>query len=127
VPDGRDRHLEDAPMIETQLCAGLERRAGAFIAAAQFAADARQLRAAAIVGASVIVARRHGTAGVEGYLAALIDLETSEDDGLARRAIRAAIDEAFVDIAAAAWAGGLSALVPPEPIERHRRDDRTAA
>ena len=38
-------------MIATQLSAELEQRAGAFQAAAQFAADAGHLRAASLVGA----------------------------------------------------------------------------
>ena len=69
-------------MIENQLSASLDRRAGTFLAAAQFAADAQHVRTAAIVGASATVARSHGLAGVEGYLAALNDLGTT-DDGLA--------------------------------------------
>jgi hypothetical protein len=100
-------HDEGLTMIVKQLCASLDRRAGAFLAAAQFASDAGQLRAAAVVAASVIVARGHGLAGVEGYLAALNHLGTS-DDQRAGRSIREAIDEAIVAVAAAAWAGGLS-------------------
>jgi hypothetical protein len=107
---GRDEGLT---MIVKQLCTSLDRRAGAFLAAAQFASDAGQLRAAAVVAASAIVARGHGLAGVEGYLAALNHLGTS-DDQPAGRSIREAIDEAIVAVAAAAWAGGLSG---PEEAE----------
>jgi len=101
-------------MIEHQLCASLDRRAGAFLAAAQFASDPGQLRAAAILGASATVARGHGIAGVEGYLAALNDLGTSSD-GPAGRAIRQAIDESIVTVASAAWMGGVASLAPTEP------------
>jgi hypothetical protein len=100
-------HDEGLTMIVKQLCTSLDRRAGAFLAAAQFSTDARQLRAAAVVAASAIVARGHGLAGVEGYLAALNHIGTS-DDQPAGRSIREAIDEAIVAVAAAAWAGGLS-------------------
>jgi len=61
-------------MIATQLSAELEQCAGGFLAAAQFAADAGHLRAASLVGAAARVARAHGAAGVEGYLAAIADL-----------------------------------------------------
>lgn len=108
-------------MIVKQLCASLDRRAEALLAAAQFASDAGQLRAAAVLVASAIVARGHGIAGVEGYLAALNHLGTS-DDQPAGRSIREAIDEAIVAVAAAAWAGGLSNLDEAETsIDMPRR------
>ena len=107
-------HDEGLTMIVKQLCASLDRRAGAFQAAAQFASDAGHLRAAALVAGSAIVARGHGIAGVEGYLAALNHLGTS-DDQPAGRSIREAIDEAIVAVASAAWAGGLSGPVETEP------------
>jgi LDH2 family malate/lactate/ureidoglycolate dehydrogenase len=105
----RPDHDEVATMIGNQLWTTLDRRAGAFLAAAQFASDAAHLRAAAIVGASAIVARNHGISGVEGYLAAVMDLGTA-DDRLAVRAIRDAVDEAIVAVAAAAWMGNLPAM-----------------
>jgi LDH2 family malate/lactate/ureidoglycolate dehydrogenase len=107
-------HDEGLTMIVKQLCASLDRRAEALLAAAQFASDAGQLRAAAVVAASAIVARSHGLAGVEGYLAALKHLGTS-DDQPAGRSIRDAIDEAIVAVASAAWTGGLSAPEEAEP------------
>jgi hypothetical protein len=113
-------------LIENQLSTSLDRRAGTFLAAAQFAADAKHLRTAAIVGASATVARSHGLAGVEGYLAALNDLGTM-DDGLAGRAIREAIDEAIVAVAAAAWMGGLSTLERGAPSHDLANPIRRAA
>jgi hypothetical protein len=101
-------------MVATQLSSELEQRAGAFLAAAQFAADPGHLRAASIVGAAARIARTHGTAGVEGYLAAVGDIG-SEADTLARAAIRDAIDATIVRIAADAWLGRLpgSSAFPP--------------
>ena len=93
-------------MIATQLSAELEQRAGAFLAAAQFAGDAGHLRAASLIGAAARVARSHGASGVEGYLAALGDLGT-DGDRLARTAIQAALDATIVGIAADAWLGRL--------------------
>ena len=95
-------------MIATQLSYELDRRAGAFLAAAQFAADAAHLRAATIVGAAARVARSYGVSGVEGYLAAVGDIGT-DGDRLARSAIRNALDATIVRIAADAWIGGLPA------------------
>jgi fatty acid/phospholipid biosynthesis enzyme len=113
-------------MIEKQLCASLDRRAGAFLDAARSAADPHQLRTAAIVGASATVARSHGIAGVEGYLVALNELGTSAD-GLAVRAIRQAIDEAIVTVATAAWTGGLAALRRTTPSSDRSRVIANAA
>lgn len=93
-------------MIATQLSSELEQRAGAFLAAAQFAADAGHLRAASLVGAAARVARLHGASGVEGYLAAVGDIG-ADGDRLARLAIRDAIDATIVRIAADAWLGRL--------------------
>lgn len=93
-------------MIATQLSAELEQRAGTFLAAAQFAADAGHLRAASLVGAAARVARSFGASGVEGYLAAVGDLGT-DGDRLARVAIRDALDATIVRIAADAWLGRL--------------------
>jgi glycine/D-amino acid oxidase-like deaminating enzyme len=95
-------------MIATQLSVELEHRAGAFLAAAQFAADAGHLRAASLVGTAARVARSHGASGVEGYLAAVGDIGT-DGDRLARTAIREAIDATIVRIAADAWLGRLPA------------------
>ena len=58
-------------MIATRLSSELDQRAGAFLAAAQFAADAGHLRAASLVGAAARIARTHGVSGVEGDLAAV--------------------------------------------------------
>ena len=46
-------------MIATQLSSELDQRAGAFLAAAQFAADAGHLRGASLVGAAARIARTH--------------------------------------------------------------------
>jgi len=94
-------------MIATQLSTELERRAGAFLTAAQFAADAGHLRAASLIGAAARVARDHGASGVEGYLAAIDDLGT-DGDRLARAAICDALDATIVRIAADAWLGRLA-------------------
>lgn len=94
-------------MIATQLSSELEQRAGAFLAAAQFAGDAGHLRTATVVGAAARVARMHGASGVEGYLAAIGDLG-SDADRLARSAIQAALDATIVRIAADAWLGRLT-------------------
>ena len=95
-------------MIATQLSVELEQRAGTFLAAAQFAADAGHLRAASLIGAAARVARSFGASGVEGYLAAVGDLGT-DGDRLARTAIREALDATIVRIAADAWLGRLPA------------------
>jgi LDH2 family malate/lactate/ureidoglycolate dehydrogenase len=112
-------------MIEDQLCASLDRRAGALLAAATFDADPAQVRTAAIVCASVTIARSHGIAGVEGYLAALNDVG-STDDGVAGRAIREAIDEAIVTVAAAAWSGGLPVRERARPYLERTQATRAA-
>ena len=101
-------------MIATQLTAELERRAGAFQAAAQFAADAGHLRAASLVGAAARVARSFGASGVEGYLAAVGDIGT-DGDRLARAAIRDALDATIIRIAADAWLGRLPAATDGVP------------
>jgi hypothetical protein len=108
-------------MIATQLSSELEQRAGAFLAAAQFAADAGQARAATIVGAAARIARPHGVAGVEGYLAAVGDIG-SDADGIARAAIRSALDATIVSIAADAWLGRL-----PSSSERGEAADLPTA
>jgi LDH2 family malate/lactate/ureidoglycolate dehydrogenase len=66
-------------MIATRLFVELEHRAGTFLAAAQFAADAGHLRAVSLVGAAARVARSHGASGVEGYLASVGDIGTDGD------------------------------------------------
>lgn len=93
---------EPTRMIETQLSAELEQRAGSFLAAAQFAADPDHLRTASLIGAAARIARTYGASGVEGYLAAMGDIGT-DTDRIARNAIRDAIDATILRIAADAW------------------------
>jgi hypothetical protein len=89
-------------MIGTRLATELEQRAAAFLAAGPFSADADHLRAASVLGAAARVARIHGMAGLEGYLAALTDIG-SDRDRLASASIRAALDVTIVQTAADNW------------------------
>jgi hypothetical protein len=89
-------------MIGTRLATELELRAAVFLAAAPFSAHADHLRAASVLGAAARVARIHGVAGLEGYLAALVDIG-SDRDRLASSSIRAALDATIVRIAADDW------------------------
>lgn len=94
-------------MIAATLSAILDRRAGGFLAAAQFSGSPSTVRAATIIGTAATVAHEHGIAGVEGYLAAL-ELLASEEDQTAHRMIRASADQAITELAFLAWSGGPS-------------------
>jgi hypothetical protein len=95
-------------MIAATLSAVLDRRAGGFLAAAQFSRSPSTVRAGTIIGTAATVAHEHGIAGVEGYLAAL-ELLGSEEDQTAHRMIRACADEAITELSFLAWSGGPSA------------------
>ncbi len=92
-------------MLASELSAALDRRAGAFYAAAQFTTDADARRSAELLLDARTVGERYGLSALEGYVAALERLGERAADRAARRAIREAIDEAVAVTARAAWTG----------------------
>jgi hypothetical protein len=90
-------------MLESQLSADLDRRAGAMLSAAR-CGTAESRRAAAFLRRAGDVARRHGLAGIEGYLAALGELDTPAARE-AQYAIRRAVDDSFTRVSVGLWSG----------------------